>query len=42
LLIGSIILEDCMTGQNFLELLQKKLPEKLENAPLATQIAIYI
>jgi hypothetical protein len=40
LLIGTVILEDRMTGQNYLELLQNELPE-LENVPLATRIAMH-
>jgi hypothetical protein len=39
LLIGSVILEDRMTGQNYLEFLQNELPEQLEDVPLATRIA---
>jgi hypothetical protein len=30
LLIGPFILEDSMTGQNYLEFLQNELPEQLE------------
>jgi hypothetical protein len=41
LLIGPVISEDRMTGQNCLELLQNELPEKLEDVPLATRIAMY-
>jgi glutaredoxin-related protein len=41
LLIGSVILEDHMTGQNYLEFLQNELLEQLENVPLATRIAMY-
>jgi hypothetical protein len=39
--IGPIILEDRMTGQNYLEFLQNELPEQLEDVPLATRIAMY-
>jgi hypothetical protein len=41
LLIGPVILEDHMTGQNYLEFLQNKLSEQLEDVLLATGIAIY-
>jgi hypothetical protein len=41
LLIGPVILEDRMTGRNYLEFLQNELPEQLEVVPLATQIAMY-
>jgi hypothetical protein len=41
LLIGPVILEDRMTGQNYLEFLQNELPEQLEDVPLATQIVMY-
>jgi hypothetical protein len=41
LLIGPVILEDRMTGQNYLEFLQNELPEQLEDVPLAIQIAMY-
>jgi hypothetical protein len=40
LLIGPVILEDRMTGQNYLEFLQNELPEQLEDVPLATWIAV--
>jgi hypothetical protein len=40
LLIGPVISEDRMTGQNHLEFPQNELPE-LENVPLATRIAMY-
>jgi hypothetical protein len=36
LLIGPVILEDGMTGQNYLEFLQNELSEQLEDVPLAT------
>jgi hypothetical protein len=39
LLIGSVILEDRMTGQHYLEFLQNDLPEL--DFPLATRIAMY-
>jgi hypothetical protein len=41
LLIGPVILEDRMTGQIYQQFLQNELPEKLEDVPLATRIAIY-
>jgi hypothetical protein len=41
LLIGPVILEDRLTEQNYLQLLQNKLPEQLQNVPFATQIAMY-
>jgi hypothetical protein len=41
LLIGPVILEVRMTGQNYIEFLQNELPEQLENAPLATRSAMY-
>jgi hypothetical protein len=41
LLIGPVILEDRMTGQNYLEFLQNELPEQLDAVPLATRIAVY-
>jgi hypothetical protein len=41
LLVGPIILEDHMTGQNYLELLRNEIPEQLEDVPLATRIAMY-
>jgi hypothetical protein len=36
LLIGPVVLEDRLTGQNYLEFLQNELPEQLEDVPLAT------
>jgi hypothetical protein len=41
LLIGHVILEDRLTGQNYLEFLQNELPEQLEDVSLATRIAVY-
>jgi len=38
MLIGSVILDDLMTGQNYLGFLQNKLPKQLEDVPLATRI----
>jgi hypothetical protein len=40
-LIGPVIIEDRITGQNYLEFLQDELPEQLEDFPLATRIAMY-
>jgi hypothetical protein len=39
-MIGPIILEDHMTGQNYLEFLKNELSEQLENVPLATRITM--
>jgi hypothetical protein len=39
-MIGPIILDDLMTGHNYLDFLQNGLPE-LEDVPLATLTAIY-
>ena len=41
MLIGSVILDDRMTGQNYLDFLQNELPKQLEDVPLATRIAMY-
>ena len=41
MLIGAIILDDRMTGQNCLDFLQIELPKQLEDVPLATRIAMY-
>jgi len=41
MLIGPVILDDRMTGQNYLDLLQNELPKQLEDVPLATRIAMY-
>ena len=41
MLIGPIILDNHMTGKNYLEFLQNELPRQLEDVPLATQIAMY-
>jgi hypothetical protein len=40
-LIDPVILDDRMTGQNYLDFLQTGLPEQLDDVPLATRIAIY-
>jgi hypothetical protein len=41
MLVGLVILDDRMTGHNYLDFLQNGLPEELEDVPLATQIAMY-
>ena len=41
MLIGPVILDDRVTGQNYLDFLQYELPKQLEDVPLATQIAMY-
>jgi hypothetical protein len=41
MLIGPIILDDFVTGHNYLDFLQNGLPEQLEDIPLATLIAVY-
>ena len=41
MLIGPVILDDHMTGQNYLNFLQNELPKQLEDVPLATRIAKY-
>jgi hypothetical protein len=41
MLIGPVILIECMTGHNYLHFLQNELPEQLKDAPLATWIAMY-
>jgi len=41
MLIGPVILDDRVTGQNYLDFLQYELPKQLEDVPLATQIATY-
>ena len=40
-LIGPVILDGRMTGQNYLDFMQNELPEQLENVPLTTRIAMY-
>jgi hypothetical protein len=40
LLIGPVIWEDRMTGQNYQEFLKNELPEQVENVTLATRIVI--
>jgi len=41
MLSGPIILDDHITGQNYLDFLQNELPKQLEDVPLATRIAMY-
>ena len=41
MLIGPVILDDRITGQNYLDFLQNELPKQLEDIPLATRIAMY-
>jgi len=41
MLIGPIILDKRITGQNYLDFLQNGLPEQLEDVPLDTQITMY-
>ena len=41
MLIGPVILDDRMTGQNYVDFLQNELPKQLEDVPLATRIAMY-
>ena len=41
MLIGPVILDDRITGQNYLDFLQNELPKELEGLPLATRIAMY-
>jgi len=41
-LIGPAIVEDRMTGDSYLHLLQNDLPEQLENIPLETRLHMYL
>ena len=41
ILIGPVILDERMTGQNYVDFLQNELPKQLEVIPLATRIAMY-
>jgi hypothetical protein len=41
MLTGPIILDDHMTGHNYLDFLQNGLPEQLQDVPLATRVATY-
>jgi len=38
---STLILDDRMTGQNYLVFLQNELPKQLEDVPLASRIAMY-
>jgi len=41
MLIGPVILDDRMIGQNYLEFLQYGITEQLEDVPMATRIDMY-
>jgi len=41
MVIGPAILDDRITGQNYIDFLQNELPKQLEDVPLATRIAMY-
>jgi hypothetical protein len=41
MLIGPVILDHRMPGQNFLDILQNELPKQLKDVPLAARIATY-
>ena len=41
MLNGAVILDDRMTGQNYLDFLQNQLPKQLEDVPLTTRIAMF-
>jgi len=41
MLIGPVILDDRMTGRNYLDFLQNELPKQPEDVPLAARIAMY-
>jgi len=41
MLIGPVILDDRMTGQNYLDFLQNELSKQLADIPLATRISMY-
>ena len=40
-LIGPVILDDRMTGQKYLDVLQNELPKQTQDVPLATRIAMH-
>jgi capsid portal protein len=40
MLIGPVILDDHVTGNNYLNFLQNGLPKQLEDVPLAKRIAM--
>ena len=41
MLIGTVILDDRVTGKNYLDFRENGLPKELEDVPLATRIAMY-
>ena len=41
MLIGPVILDDRVTGQNYPDFLQNELPKQLEDVPLASWNAMY-
>ena len=41
MLIGPVVLDGRMTGQNYLDFLQYGLPKQLEDVPLVIRIAMY-
>ena len=41
MMIGPVILDKRITGQNYLDFPQNGLPEQLEDVPLETRIAIW-
>ena len=41
IVIVIVILDDHMTGQNYLDFLQNELPKQVGDVPLATRIAMY-
>ena len=41
MLIGTVILDDCMIGQNHLDFLQMDYQTQLEDVPLVTLFVVY-
>jgi len=41
MLIGPVILDDCISGQNYLDFLQNESPKQLEDVPLAIGITMH-
>ena len=41
MLIGTVILDDRVTGKNYLDFRENGLPKELEDVPVATRIAMY-
>jgi len=41
MLTGPFILDDRMTGQNYLDFLQNELPKQLQDVSLAKRVAMY-